>query len=112
MTHRSRKSIALLTLSAFVLASCGGGGGSSTGGNGGPVTVTPTPSPTPTPTGGCGLAARQSFAKAVIDEWYLFPSDVASGVNPASFSNVDGYIDALVAPARALGKDRYFTYLT
>ena len=112
MTHRSRKSIALLTLSAFVLASCGGGGGSSTGGNGGPVTVTPTPSPTPTPTGGCGLTARQGFAKAVIDEWYLFPGDVASGVNPASFSNVEAYIDALVAPARALGKDRFFTYIT
>jgi carboxyl-terminal processing protease len=114
MTHRSRKSIALLTLSAFVLASCGGGGGSSTGGTGGPVTVTPTPSPTPTPTptGGCGLAARQGFAKAVIDEWYLFPGDVATGVNPASFSNVDAYIDALVAPARALGKDRFFTYIT
>ena len=110
MTHRSRKSIALLTLSAFVLASCGGGGGSSTGGNGGPVTVTPTPSPTPTAS--CGLAARQTFAKAVIDEWYLFPADVANGVNPASFSSVQAYIDALVAPARALNKDRFFTYIT
>ena len=109
MTHRSRKSIALLTLSAFVLASCGGGG-SSTGGNGGPVTVTPTPSPTPTAS--CGLAARQTFAKAVIDEWYLFPGDVANGVNPASFSSVQAYIDALVAPARALNKDRFFTYIT
>ncbi len=110
MTHRSRKSIALLTLSAFVLASCGGGGGSSTGGNGGPVTVTPTPSPTPTAS--CGLAARQTFAKAVIDEWYLFPADVANGVNSASFSSVQAYIDALVAPARALNKDRFFTYIT
>ena len=110
MTHRSRKPIALLTLSAFVLASCGGGGGSSTGGNGGPVTVTPTPSPTPTAS--CGLAARQTFAKAVIDEWYLFPADVANGVNPASFSSVQAYIDALVAPARALNKDRFFTYIT
>lgn len=113
MKHRSQKSIALLTISAFVLASCGGGGGSSGGGGGGgPVTVTPTPSPTPTPTAGCALAARQGFAKAVIDEWYLFPNDVASGVNPASFTSVQSYIDALVAPARALGKDRFFTYIT
>ncbi|HEY0595357.1 S41 family peptidase, partial [Sphingopyxis sp.] len=50
--------------------------------------------------------------KAVIDEWYLFPSDVATGVNAANYSDVESYIDALVAPARALGKDRYFTYIT
>ncbi len=113
MKHRSQKSIALLTMSAFVLASCGGGGSSDTGGGGGgPISVTPTPTPTPTPTAGCALAARQAFAKAVIDEWYLFPSDVANGVSPASHANVQSYIDALVAPARALGKDRFFTYIT
>src|SRR6218665_3998333 len=110
---KTRQSVATVTLAAMMLASCGGGGGgSSTGGSGGPVTVTPTPTPTPTPTANCGLAARQAFAKAVIDEWYLFPNDVASGVSPASHSNVESYIDALVAPARALNKDRYFTYLT
>jgi carboxyl-terminal processing protease len=107
-----RRAVASLTVLSLLLASCGGGGGSTSGSNTGPVTVTPTPSPTPTPTAGCGLAARQGFAKAVIDEWYLFPGDVASGVNPASFTNVDAYIDALVAPARALGKDRFFTYIT
>ncbi|WP_338424255.1 S41 family peptidase [Sphingopyxis kveilinensis] len=104
---KSRQPVALMTLAALMLTSCGGGGDSSLGG---PVTVTPTPSPTPTPT--CALASRQSFAKAVIDEWYLFPGDVATGVNPASFSNVQSYIDALVAPARALNKDRFFTYIT
>jgi hypothetical protein len=107
-----RRAVASLSVLSLLLASCGGGGGSTSGSNAGPVTVTPTPSPTPTPTAGCGLAARQGFAKAVIDEWYLFPGDVASGVNPASFTNVDAYIDALVAPARALGKDRFFTYIT
>lgn len=91
-----------------MLASCGGGGNG--GGNGTPIGSAPTP--TPTPTANCSLSARQSFAKAVIDEWYLFPGDVASGVNPASHTNVQAYIDALVAPARALGKDRYFTYIT
>lgn len=108
---RSKQSVAAVTLAALMLASCGGGGGSS-GGGGGPVTVTPTPTPTPTPTASCGLSARQAFAKGVIDEWYLFPGDVATGVNAASYSNVETYIDALVAPARALGKDRYFTYIT
>ncbi len=110
MRRISRKSIALLTMSAFVLTSCGGGDGGS--GGGGPVVVTPTPTPTPTPTATCGLSARQDFAKAVIDEWYLFPGDVATGVNKASYSDVQSYIDALVAPARAANKDRFFTYIT
>ncbi|MFN4356370.1 S41 family peptidase [Sphingopyxis alaskensis] len=111
MMMKSRQSLAAVTLAALLLTSCGGGGDSSLG-SGGPVTVTPTPSPTPAPTANCALAARQSFAKAVIDEWYLFPGDVAVGVNPASFGDVQSYIDALVAPARALNKDRFFTYIT
>ena len=106
---KSRRPIAAVTLAALMLASCGGGDGGTLGG--GPVTVTPTPSPTPTPTPTCALASRQSFAKAVIDEWYLFPGDVAS-VNPGAYSDVQSYIDALVAPARALNKDRFFTYIT
>ena len=106
---KSGQSVAAVTLAALMLASCGGGGGSSTAGSGGPVTVTPTPTPTPTAT--CALASRQAFAKAVIDEWYLFPNDVAN-VSAASHGNVESYIDALVAPARALNKDRFFTYIT
>ncbi|OHD08053.1 S41 family peptidase [Sphingopyxis sp. RIFCSPHIGHO2_12_FULL_65_19] len=110
---KSRQSVAAVTLAALMLASCGGGGGSDGSlGSGGTVTVPPTPTPTPTPTANCGLAARQSFAKAVIDEWYLFPNDVANGVSPSSYSSVQSYIDALVAPARALNKDRFFTYIT
>lgn len=110
MGSKFSQSVAAVALAAFTLASCGGGGGG--GGGAPPVTVTPTPSPTPTPTAGCGLSARQAFAKAVIDEWYLFPNDVATNVNPASHSSVQSYIDALVAPARLLKKDRFFTYIT
>src|SRR3546814_4282849 len=88
---KSRRPIAAVTLAALMLASCGGGDGGTLGG--GPVTVTPTPSPTPTPA--CALASRQSFAKAVIDEWYLFPGDVASA-NPGAYGDVQSYIDALV----------------
>jgi C-terminal processing protease CtpA/Prc len=47
-----------------------------------------------------------------LNEWYLFPQDLASGVAPSSHSSVQSYIDALVAPARALRKDRFFTYIT
>src|SRR3546814_5069579 len=81
------KSIAAVSLAALMLASCGGGGGG--GSSAPPVTVTPTPSPTPTPTpsASCSLSSRQAFAKAVIDEWYLFPNDVAT-VNASSYGDV------------------------
>jgi carboxyl-terminal processing protease len=97
-----KQSVASATIAALMLASCGGGGGGSSAPP--PVTVTPTPSPSPT--AGCGLPARKAFAKAVIDEWYLFPDNVASNANPANYNDVQTYIDALVAPARALNKDR------
>jgi hypothetical protein len=88
---------ALSLVLSVSLAACGGGGSSTppaTGGGG----VTPTPSPTPTPTA-CALSARQDFADQVLNEWYLFP-DLLATANPASFSNLDDYLDARVAPAR------------
>lgn len=47
-----------------------------------------------------------------MQEWYLFPDLVATGVNKANFNSVQSYIDALVAPARAQSKDRFFSYIT
>lgn len=99
--------------SLALLSSCGGGGGSSGGGSsgGGGTSVTPTPTSTPSSTA-CSLADRQSWVLAQLREWYLFPDLLDAGVNPAAHSNIDSYIDALVAPARAQAKDRYFTYIT
>ena len=106
------------SLVALSLASCGGGGNG--GGQATAVAPTPTPapapapapSPTPAPTSTCSLAARQQFALDVLNEWYLFPDLLATNVNPASFTTVQDYLDALVAPARAQSKDRFFTYIT
>lgn len=94
-----------------MLAACGGG---SSGGGGGPPTggVTPTPTPTPPATASCTLRARQDWVLAQLNEWYLFPTLFNAAANPASYGNIDDYIDALVAPARAQSRDRYFTYLT
>lgn len=102
------KRLALATGCAAMLVSCGGGGGSSSAP---PTAVTPTPTPTPT-TSTCSLRARQDWALAQLQEWYLFPSLLDASVNPASHTTVQSYIDALVAPARAQNRDRYFTYLT
>ncbi|MFM7378693.1 MAG: S41 family peptidase [Erythrobacter sp.] len=99
---------ALSLVLAFQLAACGGGGSSSgpptSGGGGG------TPTPTPT-TGACSLSARQDFADQVLNEWYLFP-DLLTTVNRATVSNLDDYLDARVAPARAQNRDRFFTFAT
>ncbi|MCB2089051.1 MAG: peptidase S41 [Sphingomonadaceae bacterium] len=93
---------------ALSLAACGGGGSAPpTSGTGGGSTPTPPP-----PTAQCSLASRQAWVKEVIDEWYLFPSLVDNTVNPSSFTSLQDYIDALVAPARAQSQDRFFTYIT
>lgn len=98
------------TLSAILavsLAACGGDESSSA-----PATAggTPTPSPTPTPSA-CSLRAQQDFADSVLNEWYLFPNLLASA-NPAAFTDLQDYLDARVAPARAQNRDRFFTFAT
>lgn len=91
-----------------LLAACGGGGSGTPSAHAG---VTPTPTAVPT-TAACALAARQNWALSALQEWYLFPSLINTSANPASYGTVQGYIDALLAPARAQNRDRYFTYLT
>lgn len=102
---------ALSIVLAASLAACGGGGSNSGGSGGGPIGGTPTPTPTPT-SSACSLSARQDFVRAVLDEWYLFPDLLNTNVNKNNFNDLQSYIDALVAPARAQAKDRYFTYIT
>ena len=97
----------LSTVLSLSLVACGGGGSGnsgSSGGGGGPST------------GGtsadCTLGARQDWVLSQMNEWYLFPDLLNASVNKANYSDVQSYIDALVAPARAQDRDRYFTYLT
>ncbi|PXW79333.1 peptidase S41-like protein [Blastomonas natatoria] len=107
-----RHSIGLLASSALLITGCGGGGGSGSSPAPAPVASAPAPAPAPTPSPTCSLASRQAFARDVIDEWYLFPELVVTSANPASFTTVQGYIDALTATARQQGKDRFFTFIT
>ena len=101
---------------ALSLAACGGGGGGG-GGGGAPSTGGGTGGSTGGggtggSTSGCSYASRAQFVQETMNEWYLFPELLATSVNPASFSDLQDYIDALVAPARAQAKDRYFSYIT
>jgi carboxyl-terminal processing protease len=105
-----RKSSALLALFGL-LSACGGGGGSPPGDGTGVVPLPPVATPPPGPAL-CSLRDRQDWALAQLQEWYLFPDLLATGVNPDNFTTVQSYIDALVAPARAQNKDRIFTYIT
>ena len=106
---RTSLSIAL----AGALVACGGGGGSS-GGGGGPI-AGPSPTPTPSPTSStatCSVADRQQWVRGQMDTFYLFPDLLDTSVDPAAFNTVQGYLDALVAPARAQSRDRGFTFIT
>ena len=98
-----RTSLALAL--AGTLVACGGGGGNSSPATGG----TPTPSPA---TSACSLENRKAWVLDQLRTYYLFPDLLDTGVNPAAYPTVQSYIDALVAPARALGRDRSFTYIT
>lgn len=90
---------------AALLSACGGGGGDG----GDAVAATPTPT---AGTGACSLRARQDWAAAQLDEWYLFPETLPTARNPGAYADVQEYVDALTATARAQSKDRYFTYVT
>lgn len=101
----------IAAIAATSLAACGGGGssnpgggvsggGGSGGGGGGGGAAT------------CSLSDRQDWSLGIINEWYLFPNLLDTSVNKANYSTVQDYIDALVAPARAQDRDRFFTYIT
>jgi carboxyl-terminal processing protease len=96
----------LLASCALLLSACGGSPAPS------PTAVAGAPTPTPAPSPTCSLENRQAFARDVLNEWYLFPELLVTSANPASFTTVQGYIDALTATARAQGKDRFFTFIT
>ncbi len=100
--------VAILAL----LSACGGGGGGRSGGDDRSAITPPTSTTPPTTGAGCSLRERQDFALAQLREFYLFPESLDTSVNPANFSTVQAYIDALVAPARAQNRDRFFTFIT
>ncbi|MEP9358831.1 S41 family peptidase [Sphingomonas sp. KR3-1] len=103
----------LTSLICLSLAACSGGGGSgSVTGGGSTGGITPTPTPSSTTAAGCTLRERQLWAAAQLNEWYLFPETLPASLDPAPYSTVSDYIDALTATARSQGRDRYFTYLT
>ncbi len=92
---------------AFALVACGGGGSSAPPPTQGGGTPTPTP-----PTSACAISEQIDFADAVLNEWYLFPNLLDNTVNAASFNDVQSFLDARVAPARAQSFDKGFTFAT
>jgi carboxyl-terminal processing protease len=119
--------LALSCCLAAALSACGGSGAPPTAVTPTPspapapapssTTPAPTPSPSPTPTPtpttvSCSLSSKEDWALAQLNEWYLFPSLIDSSVKKTAYSSLQSYVDALVAPARAQNKDRYFTYVT
>jgi carboxyl-terminal processing protease len=100
---RPQTCIWIMSLAAL-LSGCGGDGGAtaSIGGASGGGGAT----------GTCSLRARQDWAFATLNEWYLFPETLPASLDPTPYTDVATYIDALTATARSQGRDRYFSYLT
>ncbi|MEM1134074.1 MAG: S41 family peptidase [Pseudomonadota bacterium] len=107
-----RNTVGMIVMAAM-LASCGGSdsGGSTSSATPTPPIAGPAPSPTPTPDT-CSLRSRQDWVAEQLDEFYLFPDLLDLSVNPADFSDVQSYINAVVAPARAQNRDVGFTFIT
>ncbi|MCK0127454.1 S41 family peptidase [Erythrobacter sp. F6033] len=95
---------ALSSTLAFALVACGGGGSSPPPTSGGPTT--------PPTTAGCSLTEQLDFADAVLNEWYLFPNLLDNNVSRAGITDVQTYLNARVAPARAQDRDKGFTFAT
>lgn len=114
--RQGRFGVALSVLA--LLSACSSGDGGSSGSGGTVVAPNPTPSPTATPTptptttAGCSLRERQDWVAGQMREWYLFPETLPASLDPAPYTSVDTFLDALTANARAQNRDRYFTYIT
>lgn len=82
------------TILGFSLVACGGGEtpssetASNSGSGGGGSTAAD-----------CSFTARAQFVRTTLEDWYLFPDKLNLSVNPASYSDLQSYIDALVAPS-------------
>ena len=103
-----RRRLGTVLALAALLSSCGGGGG-------GTASSQPPPNSgggNPPPAATCSVRDLQNWAAAQIREWYFFPETLPASLDPAPYSTVDDYIDALTATARAQGRDRFFTYIT
>lgn len=83
----------LSSILALSLAGCGGGGSGATAGGGGPAGGGTS--------GVCTFASRAQFVRDTLNEWYLFPDKLDLSVDAANYSDLQSYIDALVAPSVA-----------
>ncbi len=112
MAIRKQRLATALSVVAL-LAGCSPGGGSTATSGGSTSSTAPTPSPSQSPASGtCTLRARQDWAFAQLREWYLFPETLPASLDPAPFTTVSDYIDALTATARSQNRDRFFTFIT
>lgn len=102
----------LSSILALSLAACGGGSGSTGGTAPGPGTGTGGGGTGGVTAASCTYSSRAQFVRDTMNEWYLFPELLDLNVNPASFTDIQAYIDALVARANAEKKDRGFSYIT
>lgn len=111
MQKSLRNFIFALSASSLLL-SCGDDGSSAPA----PVAISPGSAPSaatgPSTTGVCSLRARQDWVAARMNEWYLFPETLPAALNPAGFSTVTDFLNALTATARSQDRDNFFTFIT
>lgn len=125
------RSLAALAACALLLAACGGGGGggddAAPGIEPAPSTTAPLPPIRPTTALGpssqyqeipgvpasCSIERQKNFARAYLDEVYLWYNEIVD-VDPTQFASVPDYFSALLVrtpDANGLPKDRFSAVL-
>ncbi len=96
--HRTRSAIAAL-LAAILSVACGGKGAGSGAGQivGG---------------GSCSATAQKQFVLETAREWYLFPELLPASIDPTAYADVQSFLDALTAAARAQRRDNFYSHVT
>lgn len=79
---------------ATLIAACGGSGGSAV------------------PDKACSAVNQKDFVLDATRQWYLFQELLPASVDIDSYSTPALLLDELTSSARAVGKDRFFSYVT
>lgn len=94
---------ALVLAAALLVSACGGKG----------IDTSPTSGlPGATSAADCSTASLDQAVLNTARQWYLFPETLPPSIDPASYTTVGAFVDALTAQARADGKDRFFSATT
>jgi C-terminal processing protease CtpA/Prc len=62
--------------------------------------------------GSCSATSQKQFVLNTAREWYLFPELLPASIDPSAYADVQSFVDALTAAARAQRRDNFYSFVT